>query len=118
MYCPQCSREYPEESGHCSECGAALVDQPPSPETTGAEDLCALLQTTDVAQLMVIKSLLDSADIPYSVQGEEGLHQIPIRWSGGFFHSGAHGAVIRVRAGDLEDARRLIEERPDLPPQD
>jgi len=74
-------------------------------------ELCVLLKTTDIAQLTVIKSVLDFAGIEYLVQGEEGLRQIPVSWPGGFFGPAAHGAVIRVRREDFEAARSLLDQR-------
>ncbi len=69
-----------------------------------------LVRTPDLALLMVMKSLLDSAQVPYVVQGEEGLHAFPLRLAGWFFNTSAHAAVIRVREQDYADARTLIEE--------
>jgi hypothetical protein len=74
------------------------------------DDLVALFKTPDIALLMVVKSLLESAGISYMVQGEEGLHVFPLSFSAGFFNPSAYGAVIRVRREDLPDARKLLEE--------
>lgn len=109
MYCPKCKTEYSESASKCPTCGAALVDSlenPIQPE----DDLVALFKTPDIALLMVVKSLLESAGISYMVQGEEGLHVFPLSFSAGFFNPSAYGAVIRVRREDLPDARKLLEE--------
>jgi len=74
------------------------------------EDFAVLLRTTDVALLMVIKSLLDSAGIQYMVQGAEDFRMLPLGSSGGFFSSSALAAAIHVRRADLADARLLIEQ--------
>jgi hypothetical protein len=90
----------------CPACNVTLLEGPESPEEHS--ELCDLLRTTDMVELAVVKSLLEAAEMPFTVQGEEGLHQLPISWAGGFFTPGSHGATVRVFTRDLEDARRLI----------
>ena len=81
------------------------------PEVINPQDtLVELLRTPDIAHLMVVKSVLEGSDIPFLVQGEEGLHTLPLSLSGGFFNTSAYGAVIRVRSEDLADAQRLLED--------
>ncbi len=72
-------------------------------------ELVHLLTTPDIAHLMVVKSVLESAGIPFLVQGEEGLHQIPVSTALGFFRTDAFGAVVRVHRRDLEDAQALLQ---------
>jgi hypothetical protein len=76
------------------------------------------LRTTDLALLAVVKSLLDSAAIPYVVQGEEALHMFPI--GGGFFNPKAVEASLMVRQEDMEDVSQLLssletDTKPDSP---
>jgi hypothetical protein len=62
--------------------------QPPSPLSgspgdppTGppaGPDLETVLETADLAMLAVVKSLLESAGIPYVVQGDQALGLIPL----------------------------------------
>ena len=73
-------------------------------------DLVELLRTTDTARLMVIKSLLDSEEIRYMVQGEESLRVFSVGISGGLFNPSAFCAILWVRREDLEDARLLLQE--------
>jgi hypothetical protein len=63
-------------------------------------------RTTNLTLLAVVKSLLDSASIPYVVQGEEALRLIPV--GGGFFNPRAVEASLMVRQEDLEDVSRLL----------
>ena len=109
MYCPICRAEFSEGISRCAACDAALVEfltEVIEPE----DDLAVLFKTPDPVLLMVIKSLLKSAGIPYRVQGEEGLHMFPLSFAGGFFNPSAYGAVIQVRRQDLPDAKTLLEE--------
>ena len=74
-----------------------------------SESLVELIRTTDSAQLMVIKSVLDSAEIPYSVQGEDNLRMISWGLSGTMFQPSAFSAILYVRPEDLEDAQAVIQ---------
>ncbi len=71
------------------------------------DELVAALRTWDLVQLAVVKSLLESADVPFTVQGEDSLHLLPI--GGGFFNPGAHAAVLLVRREDVDEVRKLLE---------
>ena len=53
--------------------------QPPSPlsDSSGGPDFETVLETADLAMLAVVKSLLESAGIPYVVQGDQALGLIP-----------------------------------------
>lgn len=79
------------------------------PESGGkmADELVPAVSTSDLTELAVLKSLLESAGIPFSVQGEEGLRLLP--FGGGFFAPNAYAAVLHVRSEDLEAVRKLLE---------
>ncbi len=70
-------------------------------------ELVPVVRTSDLTELVVLKSLLEAAGIPFSVQGEEGLRLFPA--GGGFFAANAHAAVVRVRSEDLEAVRKLLD---------
>ena len=109
MFCTQCKIAYPAGQSVCRSCGAPLEDTPGN--LTGSDDdPVELLRTPDIARLAVIRSLLESSGIPFTVFGEEGLRTFPLSMAGGFFNPSAIGAVIRVRRQDLPAARQLLEE--------
>ena len=54
--------------------------RPPEPENLGT-----VLEIADVNLLAVIKSILDGAEIPYLIQGEEALNLLPLGRLGGPF---------------------------------
>lgn len=114
MVCPKCRVEYQENIGRCPKCDTPLVEAAPSANDDRASELVALLRTTDIGYLAVIKSVLESSGMPFAVQGEEGLHLIPITVPGGMFNPQALGATILVRRDDLEDAQHLIEQQSSL----
>jgi hypothetical protein len=109
VYCPKCNLESDADPfpSLCAVCGTILAASR-TVESEG-ETWVDVLKTTDIALLMVIQSVLRSADIPFMVQGEEGLRVLPLN-SGGFFNTSAYGAVVRVKSRDLDDARRVLEE--------
>ena len=75
-------------------------------EKAGA--LVDLVQTTDLSLLAVLKTAHEGAGIPFAIQGEEGLHQIPIgRFGLGFFRR-VIGAVIRVPADRADEAKAFL----------
>lgn len=73
----------------------------------GEPDLAELLQTSNLGELQLVKSLLDSAEIPYAVEGESVLQTLPVS-TPGFFKGRGLAAVVRVRREDLEEARELL----------
>jgi len=73
------------------------------------ERMATLLETADVDLLPVLKSVLDSAGIPYVVQGEEALGLFPMSGVGRVFSHLPVGATILVPADRLDEARALIE---------
>ncbi len=116
MFCPKCKISYPAGQSACHSCGTALAELPGN-AIDADDDPVDLLRTPDIAQLAVIKSLLESSGIPFTIFGEEGLHTFPLSMAGGFFNPSALGAVIRVRRQDLPAARQLLEESV-APPED
>jgi hypothetical protein len=77
------------------------------------DDLVELLRTTDPARLMVLRSVLDSAEISYMVQGGESLWLNSWGLSGSLFNPSSLCAIIWVRREDLDDARALLQHPPE-----
>jgi hypothetical protein len=107
LYCPKCKAEYSHDITQCAVCEVSLVDSLTG-ATEPADEPIELLKTPDIALLMVVKSVLESAGIPFWVRGEEALHVLPLSLSGGFFNATAYGAVVLVRREDLPDASKLL----------
>lgn len=108
MYCPDCRAEYREGVETCPDCEIRLVVELP-PEGPDA-DLVPVFETADVSLLPVVTSVLDSARIPYLVQGEEALSVLPVgRWGAGISQSGRGlAATIRVEKGRAKEAEELL----------
>lgn len=73
-----------------------------------AQDLVTVLETADVNLLAVIKSLLDSVEIPYLIQGEEALSLLPVGRLGGPFARRGLGAAVMVPPEHADAAQALI----------
>jgi hypothetical protein len=73
------------------------------------ERLVSVLRTVDSTLLPVVKSLFDSAGIPYIVQGENALGLLPMGIFPGATVRPALGASVLVPAARAEEARRLLE---------
>lgn len=69
-----------------------------------------LVRVREPAKLGLFKSLLEASAIEHVIEGEAVQGLFPFA-APGFFHDRGLGAVLRVRAEDLDDARRLIEEQ-------
>jgi hypothetical protein len=115
MFCPECGDEYRDGFEKCGYCGVPLVHTLPDEEQAPPEEMAVLLKTPDVGKLAIVKSVLESADIPFLVQGEDAVSLFPTAYSSGFFNPEAHGAEVLVRKMDLDAAKELLESaEPDL----
>lgn len=72
------------------------------------DDLVAVFRTADLSLLAVVKSTLTGAGIPFAVQGEEGLHQLPLGPFGLGFFRRVMGAVIRVPHGRADEVKAFL----------
>ena len=72
MFCPQCRGEYTPGFTRCADCDVELVEVLPADKRhhDKAPDLTAVLSSRDPGLVAVAKSLLQSADIRFSVRGE------------------------------------------------
>ena len=94
--------------GACAECGARLVAFLPAGARPEAFDLVPIFVTADSSLLAVVKSALESAGIPFVVQGEGGMRLFPM----GRFAIGVNkpvlGATILVREENAEEAKGFL----------
>ena len=79
---------------------------------SNAGALVEILRTDDAGRLPLVKSLLDSAGIPYLVQGEGALGLIPTGILAIGLPRPLIGAIVRVPADYAEEARTLLETPP------
>jgi hypothetical protein len=70
MFCPQCKSEYVEGIAECVDCKVPLVSRPPAEPSHEARGFVRILATYNAADIAIIKSILDDAEIDYHFQGE------------------------------------------------
>ncbi|MDH3253739.1 MAG: DUF2007 domain-containing protein [Acidobacteriota bacterium] len=111
MFCPNCQAEYREGFTECSDCEVALVEVlPPEPEHPEGP-FSTVFRSADTSLLPVIESLLDDADIPYLIQGEESAQGLfPLGSLGGGSDGRLVGAVVKVPQEYEAEAAALLAE--------
>ena len=74
MFCPQCGAEFREGFDHCSDCDVDLVRKSTlgddSEEDHTLREYETVLETSTSEEILVVKSLLESASIPFLTEGE------------------------------------------------
>jgi hypothetical protein len=96
MFCPNCRSEYRAGFTWCKDCDVVLVAELKPEEEPEFVDLVEVLSTADPGQIALIKSILESEEIPYLPQGEN-------------FNLGRNIAVRFLVPRDyLEQAREIL----------
>ena len=100
MFCPKCRAEYREGFHTCSDCNVELVDElPPLPEPEFV-DFVEILATYNPADVVFLKSLLESEEIQYFFKGEHFMYMRPL----------ADPVRLMVRQDQVEDAVGLVKD--------
>ena len=73
-----------------------------------------VLETSDSSLIPVVKSLLDSAEIPYYIRGEGLMNLFPSEALGALLHSSAGEVIIRVPKSRADEARELLTAEPQI----
>ena len=122
MFCPKCKAEYREGIYECADCGVALVESLPAKDVHPDVELIAVFETADPALLPVVKSVLEAAEIPFFVQGDEAMGLLPVgRFATGLTQKGqGMVAIVHVDKDHEERAREVLsplesEELPEEP---
>ncbi len=112
MFCPNCKTEYPDGTNRCSNCQVALVADTPETEDHTATPYAMIFETSEVDVVPVIKSLLDSAEIPYDTSGEAMMNLFPSDMLGNMM--GRPGREIRFHVPEdrAEEAKALLKAQP------
>ena len=101
MYCPHCHAEYAPRFTHCADCDVELVEVLPAAKPArrdSNDDLVTVFSSHDPGLAAIAESLLQSADIRFSVRGA----LLP--------YLGALPIDLQVLAGDADEARRILAE--------
>ena len=99
MYCPKCHVEYVPSFTRCAECNVELVEVLPTAKPArrhSTDGLVTVFSTHDPGLAAVAESLLQSADVRFSVRGM----LLP--------YPGAFPVDLQVLAGDADEARSIL----------
>ncbi len=114
MFCPECRDEHPPAATVCRTCGETLV-RALAPEEPGAgdapelvwTDTVVVLRSTNLAEVLVAKSVLQAHGVAFEVRGELLQDLLAPRFLGGY--NPLTGPMeIRVPAGSEADAREAL----------
>jgi Putative prokaryotic signal transducing protein len=97
LFCPRCGAEYREGFVECSDCGVALVREPPPEVPHPDVELDTVFESTNPALLAVAKSLLEDAGIEYESRGDSQFAVLPVL-----------PVRIEVDRARLDEARALL----------
>jgi hypothetical protein len=98
MFCPQCQSEYLLGITECADCRVPLVTVlPPEPDHSEGSYV-RVLSTYNAADIAIVKSLLDDAEIDYYFDGESFNEVSPL----------IQPAVLFVIAEQEDDAREAL----------
>lgn len=72
MHCPECRAEYEEGVRRCADCDKNLVDEPVpvTAEELQWQDTSVVFETNDATAMLVAKSVLEGAEIPFVSVGD------------------------------------------------
>jgi len=79
------------------------MSKPPS-----GKDYTPVWETREVTLLALARSILESEDIPFFVQGEEALQLLPLGTFGAGLFSHGVGAIVFVPSDQATEARALL----------
>jgi len=100
MFCPKCRAEYREGFHTCSDCNIELVDElPPLPEPKYL-NFVEILATYNPADIVFLKSLLESEGVQYFFKGEHFMYVRPL----------ADPVRLMVRQDQVNDAIELVKD--------
>jgi hypothetical protein len=79
------------------------------PSGSDQASLVPVLRTSDKSLLLVVKTVLEAAGIPYAVQGEAAMRLFPLGAFGAGMFQPVLGAAILVAQERAQEARDLLE---------
>lgn len=116
MYCPRCGEQYEVWAKECPDCLIPLQEESAAP--IAPNELVTVYTTGNAALIAIAKSILEDAGIPYFAKGE-GLQDLFGAGRLGVGFNSAIGPVeIQVAGKNFEEARMLLQELDEPPPDD
>ena len=100
MFCPNCRAEYRQGFEKCEDCDVALVAELPPEPVTEFVDYEEVFATFNPAEIALMKSLLESEQIPHFFHGENFVQLYAL----------AMPAKLFVGKDHVETARELLKD--------
>jgi hypothetical protein len=117
MFCPKCKSEYVDGMVECADCHIPLVTKLPKENKKGHDELklVPIYATGDPGIIALIKSILESAGIPYFVKGEETQNLFGLGSLGLGYNNILGPLEVWVREEEKEAAAELLSELEETP---
>ncbi len=112
MFCPKCNAEYRDGFDQCTDCQVALVPEAPTAADHTAPPYVMIFETSEIDVVPVIKSLLDSSEIPYDISGEAMMNLFPSDMLGNMMSRPAKEVRFHVPEDRAQEARDLLSAQP------
>jgi hypothetical protein len=103
MFCPKCGAEYREGFAECADCGVALVWEKPAiaeDENAGYVRYTEIVRTFGLADVAIIRSLLEEAGIDYFIKDEHYALVRPL----------VEPPKVMVNRDQVEEAREILKD--------
>jgi hypothetical protein len=112
MFCPKCGCEYRAGFTRCADCDVDLVDETSTVDIEIAEwkELVTIAKISDYAFLLVAKSVLQDAGIPYLAKNEGVQDLFGLGRIGTGFSIVAQPVELQVPRELVDDAIQLLDE--------
>jgi hypothetical protein len=103
LFCPKCGAEYREGFTRCADCGTTLVwEKPAEVEDDGADyvEYTEVLRTFSLADVAIIRSLLEDAGIDYYIKDEHFALVRPL----------VEPPTVMVNKDQVQEAREILKD--------
>ena len=77
MICPRCQSELPTDAIRCASCDHELVANSTIESSSSSLEPVEVMATKDLSLIPILRSILDGAEIPYEIRGDQNFSLQP-----------------------------------------
>lgn len=77
MICPRCQAEYRPGFSRCTDCNVELEPASSKASQVASHEPVEILSTEDLSLIPILRSILDGAEIPYEIRGDQNFSLQP-----------------------------------------